>query len=135
MKVPATLIAGALVLAVAAGVWIAFPAVPPVAAPRGSTSTGALVHHRYSIQGMHCEGCAAAITAEVLEIEGVRSVDCTYEHQTAEIVAQASAPREAIERAITKLGYTLVPMGAAPEQSTDQGAAGQPPADGTADSK
>ncbi len=135
MKMPATLIAGVLVLAAAAGVWIAFPATPPVAAPRAGTSPSTLVRLHYTIQGMHCEGCAAAITAEVLEVEGVRSVDCTYERQTAEIVAQVEVPRETIEGAITKLGYKLVPTSTPPDGSHDQSDGVQPPADVGADSK
>ena len=77
----------------------------------------------YAVEGMHCDGCAQAIVAEVSEVKGVRSVKCTFESKQAVIVLDDAASLAEAERAITKLGYTISPAAAtAPDVSA------QPPA-------
>jgi copper chaperone CopZ len=67
----------------------------------------------YAVEGMHCDGCAQAIVAEVSEVKGVRSVKCTFESKQAVIVLDDAASLAEAERAITKLGYTISPAAAA----------------------
>lgn len=85
------------------------------------------VRLRYAVKGMHCGGCAEAIVAEVKEVPGVAEVHCTFESGTAEILAADSALRAEIERAITKLGYTITPLPSAPvAPATNASAPAQP---------
>jgi copper chaperone CopZ len=63
----------------------------------------------YAVEGMHCNGCADAIVAEVSEVRGVRSVRCTFESKVAVIEFDAPARPEA-ERAMTKMGYKIRPV-------------------------
>jgi copper chaperone CopZ len=78
----------------------------------------------YAVEGMHCDGCAQAIVAEVSEVKGVRSVKCTFESKQAVIVLDDATSLAEAERAITKLGYTISPAAAA----TAPAASAQPPA-------
>lgn len=67
----------------------------------------------YSVEGMHCDGCAGAIVAEVQEVKGVRSVECTFASGQAVITLDDPSARPEAERAITKLGYRIAPAPAA----------------------
>jgi copper chaperone CopZ len=78
----------------------------------------------YAVEGMHCDGCAQAIVAEVSEVKGVRSVKCTFESKQAVIVLDDATSLAEAERAITKLGYTISPAAAAAAPA----ASDQPPA-------
>lgn len=84
----------------------------------------------YSVEGMHCDGCAQAIVAEVSEVRGVRSVRCTFESKVAVIELDAPARPEA-ERAMTKMGYKVreVPVREVPvpQVPVPQGAAAPGP--------
>lgn len=77
------------------------------AAPPAAATTVA-----YRVSGMHCDGCAEAIVAEVSEVKGVRGVHCTYASQEAVVTLDSAAARPEVERAITKLGYRIEPAGA-----------------------
>ena len=88
----------------------------------------------YAVEGMHCNGCADAIVAEVSEVRGVRSVRCTFESKVAVIELDAPARPEA-ERAMTKMGYKVRPVplpqgaaapGPAAKPAPAAGPAGQP---------
>lgn len=68
-----------------------------------------MVRAYYSIEGMHCDGCAEAIVAEVMEVPGVQSIECSYATQTADVTMSGEAQRAEVERAITKLGYKIQP--------------------------
>ena len=63
----------------------------------------------YAVEGMHCDGCAQAIVAEVSEVKGVRSVRCTFESKQAVIALEDATALPEAERAITKLGYSITP--------------------------
>ena len=63
----------------------------------------------YRVSGMHCDGCAEAIVAEVSEVKGVRKVECAFDTQTAVVTLDGDAARPEAERAITKLGYRIAP--------------------------
>ena len=76
-------------------------------------ATSATVQASYRVEGMHCNGCAEAIVAEVSEVKGVQAVQCTFESGEARITLADPGARDAAERAITKLGYRIAPSGAA----------------------
>lgn len=67
----------------------------------------------YAVDGMHCEGCAEAITAELKEIKGVDSVECTFDSHRAVVQVASAALAPQVEKAITKLGYKVAPCEAA----------------------
>ena len=77
----------------------------------------------YAVEGMHCDGCAQAIVAEVSEVKGVRSVKCTFESKQAVIVLDDATSLAEAERAITKLGYAISPAAAAASAAPAQPAA------------
>lgn len=77
----------------------------------------------YAVEGMHCDGCAQAIVAEVSEVKGVRSVRCTFESKQAVIVLDDAASLPEAERAMTKLGYKISPADPATSTATAQPAA------------
>ena len=63
----------------------------------------------FNVEGMHCDGCVAAITAEVKEVPGVQSVEVSLEKHRAVIVVDGPSRSQAVEGAITKLGYKVAP--------------------------
>lgn len=97
-------------VATAIALYFVFDADPRAVLPAVPVPT---VQVAYAVEGMHCDGCAQAIVAEVSEVKGVRSVKCTFESKQAVIVLDDATSLEAAERAITKLGYTISPADAA----------------------
>lgn len=75
----------------------------------------------YEVDGMHCDGCAQAIVAELTETPGVQQAECTFESKRATVRFAAPATRESVEHAVTKLGYKVAP--AAPAAPADGSAA------------
>lgn len=82
-------------------------------APSAGMARADAVKVAYSVEGMHCDGCAGAIVAEVQEVKGVRSVECTFASGQAVITLDDPSARPEAERAITKLGYRIAPAPAA----------------------
>jgi copper chaperone CopZ len=80
-------------------------------APTGSPAASAARTETvaYAVEGMHCDGCAEAIVAEVSEVRGVRAVRCTFESKVAVVELDPAARPEA-ERAMTKMGYRIAPV-------------------------
>jgi copper chaperone CopZ len=66
----------------------------------------------YRVSGMHCDGCAEAIVAEVSEVKGVQRVECAFATRKAVVTLDGDAARPEVERAITKLGYQVAPADA-----------------------
>lgn len=64
----------------------------------------------FDVQGMHCNGCVAAIDAEVREIAGVSGAQVSLEAHTARIEVADVALEGKIEAAIRSLGYTVKAM-------------------------
>lgn len=62
----------------------------------------------FTIEGMHCDGCSATITATLERVEGVMEAVADHEKGRAEVVYR---PREVaveeLEAEIEKLGYTV----------------------------
>lgn len=81
--------------------------------PAVGTARADPVKVTYTVGGMHCDGCAGAIVAEVQEVRGVRSVECTFASGQAAITLDDPSARAEAERAITKLGYSIAPAPAA----------------------
>ncbi|MBL9140513.1 MAG: heavy-metal-associated domain-containing protein [Phycisphaerae bacterium] len=98
----------ACLLAAAAAAWVLLGPASPAPADAPTVV-------RYQVTGMHCDGCAEAITLEVQELPGVDTVTCAFATQSAEIVFKEPATRDQVEHAITKLGYKIVPVPATPE--------------------
>lgn len=90
------------------------PAATAKAGANGGAAEAGLTEVVYQVQGMHCDGCAEAIVAEVSEVPGVASVQCTFESKQARIALRDPAAKEKAEHAITKLGYTIGAPGSAP---------------------
>ncbi len=63
----------------------------------------------YTVEGMHCDGCVAAIGAEVGHLPTTRTCSVDLEQGRAEVVTAAAADDAAIRAAITKLGYKVTP--------------------------
>lgn len=79
----------------------------------------------YEVDGMHCDGCAQAIVAELTETPGVQQAECTFESKRATVRFAAPATRESVEHAVTKLGYKVAPAApAAPAEGSVAPAAG-----------
>jgi copper chaperone CopZ len=68
---------------------------------------------RYDVEGMHCEGCVAAIQRKVMRVEGVSACEVSLEEHEATITisdpARAAELTEAIEAAIRGMNYTITP--------------------------
>jgi copper chaperone CopZ len=62
----------------------------------------------YTVSGMTCSHCAAAVTAEISGIEGVEGTDVVVE--TGEVTVRSKDPldREAVRAAVDEAGYELV---------------------------
>jgi copper chaperone CopZ len=54
---------------------------------------------------MHCGGCANALKGKIVALSGVSSCDVSFDDSKAVVVADP-AQTDAIEGAITGLGYT-----------------------------
>lgn len=63
---------------------------------------------RLAISGMHCEGCAAGITAMLKRTEGVAQADVKYDTREATVQYDAAKTSpEKIMAVIQKMGYKV----------------------------
>jgi copper chaperone CopZ len=69
----------------------------------------------FQVEGMHCNGCAEAIVAELKETPGVRSATCSFETKRCDVELMPTATADTASGAIRKLGYTVTP--ASPAES------------------
>jgi copper chaperone len=60
----------------------------------------------YSVPGVHCAHCSAAITAEVTKVQGVERVDVDLE-QRAVSVSGVGVSDAAVRDAIAEAGYDV----------------------------
>ena len=58
----------------------------------------------YTITGMTCGHCAAAITEEVSELDGVTGVDVSHEEAAMRVESQERVPFDAIVEAVAEAG-------------------------------
>ena len=86
------------------------PQTGSAAAPANDQQAAEPVELQFAIEGMHCDGCATAITTAVGGIEGVEACEVFLEGETATItVVDANLAAEIIEK-IAALGYTATPV-------------------------
>lgn len=72
----------------------------------------------FAVEGMTCGGCAAAVEHRVGRLEGVRSVDASYERGTAVVTYdRAKVSPDAIVEAIESLGYKAALVNAGEDES------------------
>jgi copper chaperone CopZ len=75
----------------------------------------------FAVRGMHCDGCAQAITEAVQAVPGVKSVEVSFADKRAVIVpTKAEFDPEAVLAVIKKMGYEATPaVQASPSPDTD----------------
>jgi copper ion binding protein len=62
----------------------------------------------WTVQGMTCGHCVAAVTEEVGAITGVTGVEVDLESGRVTVTAEADPTRDAMTAAVDEAGYTLV---------------------------
>jgi copper chaperone CopZ len=73
---------------------------------------GQAVELELAIDGMHCESCVALIEEVLLEQKGVRSASVDLASATAVVrFDPASVGTDALQSAITEVGYSATPTG------------------------
>lgn len=70
-----------------------------------STTASHLTH--FTVTGMTCGHCVAAVTEEVTALEGVSSVEVDLETGALTVHSQHALSREAVARAVDDAGYAL----------------------------
>ena len=63
----------------------------------------------FQVEGMTCDHCRHAVTAEVSAVTGVEAVSVDLESGTVTVRADQPVDRSDIAAAIDEAGYTLVP--------------------------
>jgi copper chaperone len=61
----------------------------------------------YSVQGVHCAHCSAAITAEVTKVAGVAAVDVDLESKMVSVRGAGMSDAD-VRNAIAEAGYDAV---------------------------
>ena len=59
----------------------------------------------YTVEGMHCSHCEAAVCRAVEDIPGVESAKASASHKT--LTIKGAAEEDAIRSAVEKAGYTF----------------------------
>ncbi len=62
----------------------------------------------YTVKGMTCDHCAAAVTAEVTKIPGVTDVNVDVEQGRLTVTSAESVSSEALTEAVEEAGYAVV---------------------------
>ncbi len=62
----------------------------------------------WTVQGMTCAHCVAAVTEEVSGIPGVSDVDVDLESGQVTVTAESDPTTAAVAAAVDEAGYTLV---------------------------
>ncbi len=85
---------------------------------RAESREGAsLVTSAFAVEGMTCGGCEAGVRLAVGKLEGVETVEASYEENRAEVTYDpAQVTPERIIAAIQELGYTAELIGPAAEE-------------------
>ena len=63
----------------------------------------------FQVEGMTCDHCRHAVTAEVSAVTGVEAVSVDLESGTVTVRADQPVDRSDIAAAVDEAGYTLVP--------------------------
>lgn len=74
-----------------------------------STPAGKTQSVTLPVQGMHCDGCAQAITAKLGKLPGVVNCSASFENKQAvvELAANATTTQADLIKAIEAMGYTV----------------------------
>ncbi|MCW5554932.1 MAG: heavy-metal-associated domain-containing protein [Verrucomicrobiae bacterium] len=63
--------------------------------------------NRYTISGMHCDGCAGGLKAELKEIPGVASAEVTFSNKLAVVTYNTNqVTKVRLTRVIKEAGFT-----------------------------
>jgi copper ion binding protein len=62
----------------------------------------------YTVQGMTCGHCAAAVNEEVGKLDGVRAVDVDVAAGTVTVTSDALLAEDEVREAVSEAGYQLV---------------------------
>ncbi len=66
----------------------------------------------FAIKGMHCDGCASAVTAAIQALAGVESVEVSLADKKAVVRAdEAKVPAAKIEAAVRDAGFEAQSIG------------------------
>jgi copper chaperone CopZ len=78
----------------------------------------AVVRTTFTVEGMHCDACSAAIVSTLERIDGVLSATADHERGVAEAVYRSrQVDPEDMEAAIERLGYTVTSMRTEPARA------------------
>lgn len=61
----------------------------------------------YSVEGMHCENCVAAITAKAKDVPGVVACDVSLDEKRMIVAVDDPAAKQRVAEAVAKLGYAV----------------------------
>ncbi|QSR33257.1 cation-transporting ATPase [Nocardioides sp. S5] len=61
----------------------------------------------YTVTGMTCGHCAASVTEEISELEGVENVDVVVETGAVTVTSTAPLDASAVRAAVEEAGYAL----------------------------
>ncbi|KRE94071.1 hypothetical protein ASG76_11775 [Nocardioides sp. Soil774] len=61
----------------------------------------------YTVTGMTCGHCAASVTEEISEIDGVANVDVVVETGAVTVTSTAPLDHAAVQAAVEEAGYAL----------------------------
>ena len=61
----------------------------------------------YTVTGMTCGHCAASVTEEISEIDGVETVDVVVESGAVTVTSTAPLDHAAVQAAVEEAGYVL----------------------------
>jgi copper chaperone CopZ len=65
-------------------------------------------NHTFTVEGMHCGGCARRTEQTIAELDGVSGVVVDFASKTADVTFdEVLLSEEDIIRAVDKLGYTM----------------------------
>ncbi|MCA9284687.1 MAG: heavy-metal-associated domain-containing protein [Phycisphaerales bacterium] len=80
-----------------------------LAACTARTETKPVRTVQFSIQGMTCNHCVEAITAEMRDVPGVSGCDVSLEGESATVRLTDDAAVPKIVEAVSRLGYEIAP--------------------------
>lgn len=62
------------------------------------------------VEGMHCDHCASAIKAELMEVNGVFKVEVDLAEKTVTVKHEEGCRKKDVEAVIRDLGYEVIEM-------------------------
>ncbi len=65
----------------------------------------------YRVNGMTCEHCVRAVSAEIAALPGVVDVNVDLPSGAVTVTSASPVPAQSIAEAVDEAGYTLAPVG------------------------